>query len=218
MFSGIVKAIGRILDQRDADADRTLTIGYPPAALPSLAVGASVAVNGVCLTVTAGNGDSFAADVSAETLAVTTLGRLAPGASVNLEPPLRLGDALDGHLVTGHVDGVGEIVTIAAAGRSTILTVEVPRELARYVARKGSIALDGVSLTVNAAAEQRCEVNIIPHTRAATIAGEYRVGSAVNIEVDIIARYLERLEAPQRAASDGITLEFLQKHGYASND
>jgi riboflavin synthase len=219
MFAGIVKAVGEILDQQDRGGDRSLTIGYPGAALGDLAIGASVAVNGVCLTVTALDAGRFAADVSAATLAVTTFGRLAPGARVNLEPSLKVGDSLDGHFVTGHVDGVAEIVAVAAVGRSTALGVELPRGLARYVARKGSIALDGVSLTVNAIADRRFDVNIIPHTAAATVIGEYAVGSAVNIEVDVIARYLERLTETEPAAADtGITLEFLQQHGYASKD
>ena len=219
MFAGIVKAVGEILDQQDRGGDRSLTIGYPGAALGDLAIGASVAVNGVCLTVTALDAGRFTADVSAATLAVTTFGRLAPGARVNLEPSLKIGDSLDGHFVTGHVDGVAEIVAVAPVGRSTVLSVELPSPLARYVARKGSIALDGVSLTVNAVAERRFDVNIIPHTAAATVIGEYAVGSAVNIEVDVIARYLERLSETEPAAADtGITLEFLQRHGYASKD
>jgi riboflavin synthase len=219
MFAGIVKAVGEILDQQDRGGDRSLTIGYPGAALGDLAIGASVAVNGVCLTVTAVDAGRFAADVSAATLAVTTFGRLAPGARVNLEPSLKIGDSLDGHFVTGHVDGVAEIVAVAPVGRSTALTVELPSGLARYVARKGSIALDGVSLTVNAVADRRFDVNIIPHTAAVTVIGAYAVGSAVNIEVDVIARYLERLSETEPAAAEtGITLEFLQQHGYASKD
>ena len=219
MFAGIVKAVGEILDQQDRGGDRSLTIGYPGAALGDLAIGASVAVNGVCLTVTAVDAGRFAADVSAATLAVTTFGRLAPGARVNLEPSLKIGDSLDGHFVTGHVDGVGEVVALAADGRSTALTLELPAALARYVARKGSIAVDGVSLTVNAVQDRRFEVNIIPHTSAVTIIGGYRVGTAVNIEVDVVARYLERLgQSAADRQQAGITLEFLKKHGYASND
>ena len=218
MFSGIVTGVGRILDVNDAAADRTLTIGLLPQRIGPLSIGGSIAVNGVCLTVTAWADDRFSADVSAETLAVTTFGRLSAGASVNLETPVRMGDPLDGHLVTGHVDGVGEVIALSPQGRSTLVTIELPPGLERYVARKGSIAVDGVSLTVNGVRERRFDVNIIPHTSAATIIAEYRSGSAVNIEVDIIARYLERLEQSEGAVKSGITLEFLQKHGYASND
>jgi riboflavin synthase len=218
MFSGIVRGIGRILEQTDTAADRTLTIGLPPQPLGPLVIGGSIAVSGVCLTVTSYAEGRFTADVSAETLAVTTLGRLSVGANVNLEPPMRVGDPIDGHLVTGHVDGVGEVVALSGQGRSTLVTIELPSGLERYVARKGSIAVDGVSLTVNAVRERRFDVNIIPHTSTATVIAEYRSGSAVNIEVDIIARYLERLEQPEGAEKSGITLEFLQRHGYASND
>ncbi len=218
MFSGIVTGVGRILEVNDAAADRTLTIGLLPQPIGPLSIGGSIAVNGVCLTVTAWADDRFSADVSAETLAVTTFGRLSAGASVNLETPVRMGDPLDGHLVTGHVDGVGEVIALSPQGRSTLVTIELPPGLERYVARKGSIAVDGVSLTVNGVRERRFDVNIIPHTSAATIIAEYRSGSAVNIEVDIIARYLERLEQSDGAVKSGITLEFLQKHGYASND
>lgn len=201
MFSGIVKAVGRIVERRDTGVDRTLTIGYPAEALGELVLGASVAVNGVCLTVTSLAPDRFSADVSAETLAVTTLGRADLGTRANLEPPMRIGDTLDGHLVSGHVDGVGEILSVTDAGRSTAIVVGVPAQLARYVARKGSVAIDGVSLTVNGVGESSCEINLIPHTRSVTIAGDYRPGTRVNVEVDLIARYLERLLAGSRTSS-----------------
>ena len=163
------------------------------AAIAPLGVGGSIAVNGVCLTAVAATPERFTTDVSAETLAVTTLGRVAPGTRVNLEPPLRMGDPLDGHIVTGHVDGVGEVVTITPAGRSRRLVIAVLPALSRYIAAKGSVAVDGVSLTVNAVRDAEFEVNIIPHTLTATVIGEYRSGTAVNIEVDTLARYLERL-------------------------
>jgi riboflavin synthase len=196
MFSGIIKAVGRIAESIDAGADRRLTIELGGAAPGPVAIGGSIAVNGVCLTAVASAGERIDVDVSAVTLAVTNLGRLVPGARVNLEPPLRLGEPLDGHLVTGHVDAVGTVIAMSPDGRSTRLAIEVPGVVARYVATKGSIAVDGVSLTVNAVDGCRFDVNIIPHTRDATIIGEYRVGSAVNIEVDVIARYLERLGRP----------------------
>jgi riboflavin synthase len=193
VFSGIVKGMGEVLERRDRGADLSLTIGCEGVLTGPLALGASVAVNGVCLTVVAATRTSFTADVSAATLAATTFARLVEGARVNLEPPLSLGDALDGHLVTGHVDGVGEVVEMWPDGASTRAVFELPEGLARYVARKGSVAVDGMSLTVNAVRGRGCEVNLIPHTCAVTIAGGYTVGTPVNIEVDLVARYVERL-------------------------
>jgi riboflavin synthase len=178
-----------------------------------LAVGGSIAVNGVCLTAVAVTSSTFTADVSHATLAVTTLGTLASGARVNLEPPLKAGDPLDGHIVTGHVDGVGEVVAVEPAGSSKRLVIGVPAPLSRYIATKGSVAVDGVSLTVNAVDGAQLEVNVIPHTQAVTVIGEYARGTAVNIEVDMVARYLERLV--QTDANDGVDLAFLRKHGYA---
>lgn len=215
MFSGIVRGVGRLSRSVDVAADRQLTIDYAGVALGRLEPGASVAVNGVCLTATACHPDSFDADVSAATLAVTALGGLAAGSPVNLEPSLCLGDAMDGHWVTGHVDGVGRVVANRQAGRSTVLSVELPEELRRYVARKGSIAVDGVSLTVNAVAGARFEVNIIPHTFAQTLISTYRPGTAVNIEVDIIARYIERLVEGERGA---LGLDTLEAYGYLSDN
>src|SRR5215831_16900775 len=144
-------------------------------------------------------------------------GRLGVGARVNLEPPLKIGDPLDGHLVTGHVDGVGEVVDLAAAARSTTVRIRVPQALSRYIAQKGSIAVDGVSLTVNAVQGDTFEVNVIPHTQAVTVIGDYRRGVAVNIEVDVIARYLERLGSAEAtvAKTGGVGMELLRRHGYA---
>lgn len=193
MFSGLVKGSGRVAARTDSKQDARFVIELGAAAVGPVAVGGSIAVNGVCLTAIEVAGGAFAADVSAETLAVTTLRHLAAGARVNLESPLKAGDPLDGHIVTGHVDGVGEVVAFEAAGRSQRLVIAVPPALARYVAQKGSIAVDGVSLTVNAVRGAEFEVNVIPHTLAVTIIGEYRPGTAVNVEVDMIARYVERL-------------------------
>jgi riboflavin synthase len=216
VFSGIVKGVGRIAEQIDLGGDRRLVVATGDAALGSLEIGASIAVNGVCLTATAATAERFTADVSGETLAVTTFARLGPGARVNLEPPLKAGQPLDGHLVTGHIDGVGEVIELAPVGRSLRLGSEVPAPLSRYIAAKGSVAVDGVSLTVNAVHGRRFEVNIIPHTQAVTVIGEYRLGSAVNIEVDMIARYLERLVHPD--VESGIDMQLLKDHGYARND
>jgi riboflavin synthase len=216
MFSGIVKGQGVIVEQADLGLDRRCAIAFSGVALGTLEIGGSVAVSGVCLTATAVGPDRFSVDISAETLAVTTFAKLGVGAHVNLEAPLRVGDPLDGHLVTGHVDGVGVVVDLTPAGRSTTLTVEAPADLARYVAPKGSIAVDGVSLTINAARGARFTVNVIPHTQAVTVIGGYRRGTAVNIEVDLIARYLERLGRPE--ADSGLGMELLKRHGYARND
>ncbi len=199
MFSGIVKCVGRVLERTDTGADAKLAIGYETGELGALAPGSSIAVNGACLTATACSPGRFEVDASAETLAVTTLASVGVGSRLNLEPSLKVGDPVDGHFVTGHVDGVGRVVEIAQAGRSTFLAIELPAELSRYVARKGSVAVDGVSLTVNVVEGCRFEVNIVPHTRAATVISGYEPGSAVNIEVDVVARYLERLRGQEAA-------------------
>jgi riboflavin synthase len=220
VFSGIVKGVGRIVEQHDVGGDRRWVVAVENAAVGPLVVGGSIAVNGVCLTATETLPDRFAVDISTETLGVTTLGKLRVGAAVNLEAPLRMGDSLDGHFVSGHVDGVGVVVEIAPAARSKTLRIELPEALSRYVAPKGSIAVDGVSLTVNAVRGNTIEVNVIPHTQAVTVIGEYRRGVAVNIEVDIIARYLERLGSSEARSgrSAGVDMELLQKHGYARED
>jgi len=193
MFSGLVKGTGEIVAVEDHGKDRRIVVSFADGVLPTLAVGGSVAVSGVCLTAVTAERGRFAADVSSETMAVTTFGTLGVGSRVNLEPPLRLADPLDGHLVTGHVDGVGEVRAVEPAGQSRKLRIEVPAALARYVAAKGSIAIDGVSLTVNRVEGAELEVNIIPHTQALTVIGGHGVGTRVNVEVDLVARYLERL-------------------------
>ena len=202
MFSGIVKGVGRVLHRADLAGDRRLTIGTGSASLPPLERGCSVAVNGVCLTVVDCGDRCFTADVSLATLSGTTLGGLTDGAPVNLESALRLGDAVDGHMVSGHVDGAGQVTSVREAARSHVLRIAADAALMRYVARKGSVAVDGVSLTVNAVEQDAFEVNVIPHTRENTIISAYRPGTAVNIEVDIIARYLERLAAGGRSTAD----------------
>ncbi len=194
MFSGIVKGIGRIaVAERRTGGDCHVVIDTQGSGLHDLEPGASVAVNGVCLTATRCDGGSFAADVSNVTLAATTLGALGAGAAVNLEPSLRMGDALDGHLVSGHVDGVGRVLGLHPDARSVAVTIGLPDGLARFVAQKGSVAVDGVSLTVNDVEGGRFTVNVVPATLQRTIIASYAPGSTVNIEVDIIARYLDRL-------------------------
>jgi riboflavin synthase len=211
MFTGIIQAKGTItaLELRGGD----VRLSVQSAALPfsSYDVGESIAVNGVCLTAVALRDDGFDTDVSVETLDVTSLGSLGVGSTVNLEPSLALGDRLGGHLVSGHVDCLGNVNSVEADARSIRLAIEMPAEYARYVAKKGSVTVDGVSLTVNSVAGNVFEVNIIPHTAEVTIIGDYAVGSRVNIEVDLLARYLERLLAKD---DDGVTMEFLKEHGY----
>ena len=216
MFSGIVRGVGKVLEQADRGGDRRLTVGTEGVALPVLELGDSIAVNGACLTAVVCGADRFSADVSTETLSATTLGSLAVGDPVNLEGSLRMGDSLDGHLVTGHVDGVGHVLNVEES-RSVVLRIETDKALAPYIARKGSVAVDGVSLTVNAIRNNTFEVNIIPHTRDITVISGYRSGTAVNIEVDIIARYLEHL-ARGGDDSSGVNLELLKRHGYTSKE
>lgn len=221
MFTGIIRGVGRIAEQTNIGGDRRVTIDSQVADLPSLDNGDSVAVNGVCLTVVATTAAGFSADVSLETLGVTTFGELSTNSDVNLEPALRVGDSLDGHLLTGHVDGVGRVLEVKESARSTTIRLEVAASLAPYIVRKGAIAVDGISLTVNNVENTTFAVNfvvnIVPHTQEKTIILGYKTGTAVNIEVDIIARYFEQL-APSRDVSAGISLELLQKHGYTSTD
>jgi riboflavin synthase len=193
MFTGIVQAIGEVRSIVPHAADVELLIAAPGLDLKSVAIGDSICVSGCCLTVTRLAGDGFAADASLETLNVTTLGEWRTGQRVNLEKALYAGQPLGGHYVTGHVDGVGRVVRSTEDGRSLRIELEVPQPLARYVARKGSICVDGVSLTVNEVEGTCFGVNLIPHTLQATTLGACRPGTPVNLEVDIIARYLERL-------------------------
>jgi len=196
MFTGIVQDVGRVEALTPRGGDIRLAIRVSRLDLARTAIGDSICVQGCCVTAVALHGQLFEADLSRETLAVTTLGSLAVGAAVNLEPALRAGDALGGHLVSGHVDGVATVISEATDARSTRVVIEVPSALARYVARKGSVAVDGVSLTVNEVADLRFGVNLIPHTRELTTLGALVPGSRVNLEIDQVARYVERLLAP----------------------
>ena len=184
--------------------------------LSDIALGDSIAVSGVCLTAVELTGDGFWADVSGETLSRTTLGALRPGDPVNLEKALTPTTRLGGHLVSGHVDGVGRVAERRPEARSVRFVIEAPCELARYIAEKGSIAVDGVSLTVNRVDGARFDLNIVPHTLAETTLDRFAPGRAVNLEVDVIARYLERLLLGDRAAEPrgGVTLETLAQHGF----
>jgi len=198
LFTGIVQALGTVVALTPRGGDVELLVDTGPLGLADCAIGDSIAVAGACLTATRIDGARFAADVSNETLAKTTLGALVPGSRVNLEKALRAGQALGGHYVTGHVDGVGRVVETRDDGRSWRVTFAVPAALARYVAPKGSITVEGVSLTVNEVDGDRFGVNLIPHTRAVTTLGELAAGSPVNLEIDVIARYVERLLAATR--------------------
>ena len=194
MFTGIVAAMGTLLEQSAQGGDRRLRIAAETLDLGDTAIGDSIAVNGCCLTVVELEADGFSADVSNETLRCTTLGALEPGRRVNLEKAMRLGDRLGGHLVSGHVDGIGALLRRESDGESLRLSLRAPADLARYIARKGCICIDGASLTVNEVDATDFNVNIIPHTRAETIIGQYREGQQVNLEVDLLARYIERLQ------------------------
>lgn len=193
MFTGIVQGVGRIRSREPRGGDAAYWIETGPVPLAELAIGASIAVNGACLTATRLEPHAFAADLSRETLALTTLGGLEAGARVNIEKALVAGQPLGGHYVTGHVDGVGHVVSRRDDARSVRVEFEVPEALARYVARKGSVCVDGVSLTVNGVAGRRFDVNLVPHTLEVTTLGDLAPGRPVNLEVDIIARYLERM-------------------------
>jgi riboflavin synthase len=195
VFTGIIQDVGRIVALESLGADIRLTVGVDRLDLSRTAIGDSIAVAGVCLTAVALQPRAFSADVSRETLALTTIADWRVGRRVNLEPALRAGDALGGHLVSGHVDGVAEVSQRADAARSQYFRIRVPPALARYIARKGSVALDGVSLTVNAVEQQEFEVNLVPHTLAVTTLAGLEIGDRVNLEVDLIARYTERLLA-----------------------
>ena len=217
MFTGIIQAIGTLtrIEPRGGDARLTVATGKLP--LADTRLGDSIAVNGVCLTAVELGAGHFLADVSRETLALTTLGAASAGMPVNLELALLPTTRLGGHLVSGHVDGVGRILEQRDDGRSWRFTVEAPAELARYIARKGSICVNGISLTVNEVDGAVFGINIVPHTLAETTLGTTRPGDAVNLEVDLLARYLERLLLGEQAAQPGagVTMALLQSSGFA---
>lgn len=213
MFTGIVETMGRVRSCTRRGAEMRLTIEAPDLDFGDVAIGDSICVSGVCLSAVELGESWFSADVSAETLACTTLGGLSAGSPVNLEKALLPTTRIGGHLVSGHVDGVGKIEAMRPAGDSRIMRVTVPASLARYIAFKGSVCVDGVSLTVNSVQGASFEVNLIPHTLARTTLGTHRAGTAVNIEIDVIARYLERLLGETGRAS-GIDRALLSAHGY----
>lgn len=200
MFTGIIEAVGRVAAIEPKGGDVRLTIDSAGLDLSDVALGDSIAANGVCLTVIELTESGYAVDVSGETLRLTSIGNLQPGSRVNLERAMQAGDRFGGHMVSGHVDGLGEVLSLEEDARSVRFRIRVPAELARYIAHKGSVTVDGTSLTVNRVEGCEFELNIIPHTFEMTVFGDYRPGSKVNIEVDIIARYLERLLLGDKAA------------------
>ena len=211
MFTGIIAAVGQLKYLQSVGGDIRLHIDTAKLDLNDVKLGDSIAVNGVCLTVVEMAAKSLQFDVSQETLQRTSLGQLKTGSEANLEKALAVGDRLGGHMVSGHVDGLGEVISKTASARSWQYKIKVPAELERYIAEKGSITIDGVSLTVNGVFEGGVDINIIPHTLEETIIKHYQTGTKVNLEVDLIARYLERL-LPQ--ADSTISRDFLTQHGY----
>ena len=217
MFTGIIQAVGEVAAMQPSGGDLRLRIHTGKLPLEDVAQGDSICTNGACLTVIELPGDGYWADVSVETLNFTTLGDLKPGSRVNLEKALMPQSRLGGHIVSGHVDGVGEVVSLQEDARSWRFVLRAPDELARYIAHKGSICIDGTSLTVNAVNGAEFDLNIIPQTMAETIFGEYQPGSRVNLEVDVIARYLERLIQGDAAADPGaagLSMDTLAENGF----
>jgi len=215
MFTGIIESIGVIekIENRAGDAKITIAVGQLD--MSDVGLGDSIACNGVCLTAIEFDSQRYIADVSGETLRLTTLGEASVGASVNLEKALTPTTRLGGHLVSGHVDGIGEVISIKNDSRSIQYKISAPPELAHYIAKKGSICVDGISLTVNEISDNIFELNLVPHTLKETVASQYQVGSKVNLEVDLLARYLERLLTGQKVQSESnITTGLLQKSGF----
>lgn len=216
MFTGIIESLGTIESIEDKGGDARFWINTGKLDMSDVALGDSIAMNGVCLTAIDLRPQAYCADVSGETLSLTSLKDLKPGSEVNLEKALTPTTRLGGHLVSGHVDGMGKVVDRYDDARSVRFKIEAPAELAKYIAMKGSITVDGISLTVNKVDGAFFELNIVPHTLKETIIKDYHPGRMVNLEVDLIARYLERLVLGDRAAESGsnITESFLAEHGF----
>lgn len=196
MFTGIVTAVGTVASLEPKGGDVRLQINTGKLDLSDIKLGDSIATNGVCLTAVELTGDGYVADVSGETLRMTTVGQWQAGTRVNLEKAMLATDRFGGHIVSGHVDGVGEVVERQRDARADVFWIEAPQELAKYIAKKGSVTVDGTSLTVNEVEGGRFALTIVPHTLQETVIGDYQVGDKVNLEVDLIARYLERLNNP----------------------
>ena len=193
MFTGIISAIGKIVSLEQRQGDVRITIDAANLGLDDVRLGDSIACNGVCLTAVELLDQGFVADVSTETLSLTTIGNWQTGTGINLEKAMQATDRFGGHIVSGHVDGIGELVSLHEDARSWRFCIKAPDNLAKYIAQKGSITVDGTSLTVNAVKGSELELNIVPHTMIHTVMSDYAVGTKVNLEVDLIARYLERL-------------------------
>lgn len=200
MFTGIISAIGEIASLEPRGGDVRLTINTGNLALGDVHLGDSIACNGACLTAVQLTGHGFVADVSVETLSLTTVGNWKTGSRINLEKAMQASDRFGGHIVSGHVDGIGEVVSLHEDARSWRFRIRAPRGLTKYIAHKGSITVDGTSLTINKVGGAEFELNIVPHTMTHTVMSDYRVGTKVNLEVDLVARYLERLLLGDKAA------------------
>lgn len=218
MFTGLVEEMGTVIHQQRGAASARLKIGAQKI-MEDLAIGDSISVNGICLTVTSFGEGAFTTDVMAETLAKTNLAALQPGHRVNLERALRLGDRLGGHLVSGHIDGVGNITKLEKHDIATLITINAPDEVMRYIIKKGSVAIDGTSLTVVDFTANSFRVSLIPHTAQATVLGAKKIGDAVNLEGDLIGKYVERMLLVGREPNDplesqGVSMSVLARHGF----
>ncbi|MDC3261556.1 riboflavin synthase [bacterium] len=200
MFTGIISAIGDIAQLEQRGGDVRLTIRSGNLSLADVQLGDSIACNGACLTAVELTGEGFVADVSVETLNLTTIGNWQTGSRINLEKAMQASDRFGGHIVSGHVDGIGEVISLHEDARSWRFRIRAPRDLAKYIAHKGSITVDGTSLTINKVEGAEFELNIVPHTMTHTVMGDYQVGTKLNLEVDLVARYLERLLLGDKAA------------------
>ena len=200
MFTGIISAIGDVVELEPRDGDVRLTIRSGNLSLADVQLGDSIACNGACLTAVELTDEGFIADVSVETLNLTTIANWQVGSRINLEKAMQATDRFGGHIVSGHVDGIGEVISLHEDARSWRFRMRAPRDLAKYIAHKGSITVDGTSLTINKAEGSEFELNIVPHTMTHTVMGDYKVGAKVNLEVDLVARYLERLLLGDKAA------------------
>ena len=214
MFTGIIEAVGKIEARSQEKGEWRLKFSTGDLDLSDVKIGDSIAVSGCCLTVVEKQATAFLADVSNETMRCTSLGTLEIGSAVNLEKAMLATDRFGGHIVSGHVDGVGHLIKVENEGQSIKMTFKIPSNLNKYVAAKGSICVDGTSLTVNEANDDYFAVNLIPHTQDETVSGSYKIGDSVNLEVDIIARYLERMNEGLNNKAHEITEGYLKENGF----